>query len=71
MDDIMETVDLRKAYKGNVVVNDVNIHIPKGGNLWICRFEWCRKKYGYENDFEPCEAGRRGGPAFWRKSDGS
>lgn len=30
MDDIMETVDLRKAYKGNVVVNDVNIHIPKG-----------------------------------------
>lgn len=30
MDDIMETVDLRKVYKGNVVVNDVNIHIPKG-----------------------------------------
>lgn len=30
MDDIMETVDLRKAYKGNAVVNDVNIHIPRG-----------------------------------------
>lgn len=30
MDYIMETVGLRKSYKGNVVVNDVNIHIPKG-----------------------------------------
>jgi len=30
MDDIMETVDLRKAYKGNAVVNNVNIHIPRG-----------------------------------------
>lgn len=30
MDYIMETVGLRKAYKGNVVVDDVNIHIPKG-----------------------------------------
>ncbi len=26
----METVGLRKAYKGNIVVDDVNIHIPKG-----------------------------------------
>ena len=26
----METVGLRKSYKGNVVVNDVNIHVPKG-----------------------------------------
>lgn len=31
MDYIMETVGLRKSYKGNVVVNDVNIHVPKGG----------------------------------------
>ena len=30
MDYIMETVGLRKSYKGNVVVNDVNIHVPKG-----------------------------------------
>lgn len=30
MDYIMETVGLRKFYKGNVVVNDVNIHVPKG-----------------------------------------
>jgi len=30
MDYIMETVGLRKAYKGNAVVNDVNLHIPKG-----------------------------------------
>ena len=30
MDYIMETVGLRKAYKGNVVVDEVNIHIPKG-----------------------------------------
>ena len=30
MDYIMETVGLRKSYKGNVVVNDVNIHFPKG-----------------------------------------
>ena len=30
MDYIMETVGVRKAYKGNVVVDDVNIHIPKG-----------------------------------------
>lgn len=30
MDYIMETVGLRKSYKGNVVVNDANIHIPKG-----------------------------------------
>ena len=30
MDYIMETVGLRKAYKGNLVVDDVNIHIPKG-----------------------------------------
>lgn len=30
MDYIMETVWLRKSYKGNVVVNDVNIHVPKG-----------------------------------------
>lgn len=30
MDYIMETVGLRKAYKGNIVVDDVNIHIPKG-----------------------------------------
>lgn len=30
MDYIMETVGLRKAYKGNIIVDDVNIHIPKG-----------------------------------------
>ena len=30
MDNIMETIGLRKAYKGTVVVDDVNIHIPKG-----------------------------------------
>lgn len=30
MDYIMETVGLRKSYKGNVVVNDVNIHVPQG-----------------------------------------
>ena len=30
MDYIMETVGLRKSYKGNIVVNDVNIHVPKG-----------------------------------------
>ena len=30
MDYIMETVGLRKSYKGNVVVNDVTIHVPKG-----------------------------------------
>lgn len=30
MDDIMETLGLQKSYKGNVVVNDVNIHVPKG-----------------------------------------
>lgn len=30
MDYIMETIGLRKSYKGNVVVNDVNIHVPKG-----------------------------------------
>ena len=30
MDYIMKTVGLRKAYKGNIVVDDVNIHIPKG-----------------------------------------
>lgn len=30
MDYIMETVGLQKSYKGNVVVNDVNIHVPKG-----------------------------------------
>lgn len=30
MDYIMKTVGLRKSYKGNVVVNDVNIHVPKG-----------------------------------------
>lgn len=30
MDYIMGTVGLRKSYKGNVVVNDVNIHVPKG-----------------------------------------
>ena len=28
MDYIMETVGLKKSYKGNVVVNDVNIHVP-------------------------------------------
>lgn len=30
MDHIMETSGLRKSYKGNVVVNDVNIHVAKG-----------------------------------------
>lgn len=30
MDYILETSGLRKAYKGNIVVDDVNIHIPKG-----------------------------------------
>ena len=30
MDYIMETIGLRKSYKGNIVVDDVNIHIPKG-----------------------------------------
>ena len=32
MDHIMETSGLRKSYKGNVVVNDVNIHVPKGSS---------------------------------------
>ena len=27
MDYIMETVGLRKAYKGNIIVDDVNIHM--------------------------------------------
>ena len=30
MDAVMETVGLRKSYKGNVAADDVNIHIPKG-----------------------------------------
>lgn len=30
MNDIMETLGLQKSYKGNVVVNNVNIHVPKG-----------------------------------------
>ena len=30
MDYIMETVGLRKAYKDNIVVDDVNMHITKG-----------------------------------------
>ena len=30
MDYILKTIGLRKSYKGNVVVNDVNMHIPKG-----------------------------------------
>ena len=30
MDYIMETARLRKSYKGNVVADNVNIHIPKG-----------------------------------------
>ncbi len=30
MDYIMETAGLRKSYKGNTVVNEVDIHIPKG-----------------------------------------
>lgn len=30
MDYIMETVGLKKSYKGKTVVDDVNIHIPKG-----------------------------------------
>lgn len=30
MDYIMETFGLKKSYKGNVVVDDVNLHIPKG-----------------------------------------
>ena len=30
MDYIMETVGLRKAYKDNIVVDDVNMHISKG-----------------------------------------
>lgn len=30
MDAVMETVGLRKSYRGNAVVDDVNIHIPKG-----------------------------------------
>ena len=30
MDYIMETFGLKKSYKGNVVVDNVNLHIPKG-----------------------------------------
>ena len=30
MDYIMETIGLRKAYKDNIVVDDVNMHISKG-----------------------------------------
>ncbi len=30
MDYIMETMGLRKSYRGNVVVDNVNIHIPRG-----------------------------------------
>lgn len=30
MDYIMETVGLRKSYRGNAVVDNVNIHIPRG-----------------------------------------
>ena len=33
MDYIMETVGLRKAYKDNIVVDDVNMHISKGAIL--------------------------------------
>ena len=30
MDYIMETTGLKKSYKGNVVVDNVNLHVPKG-----------------------------------------
>ena len=58
MDYIMETSGLRKAYKGNIVVDDVNIHIPKGAI------------YGFVG---PNGAGarRRRGSAFRRKNQQS
>ena len=30
MDYILETTGLKKSFKGNVAVNDVSIHVPKG-----------------------------------------
>ncbi len=68
MDYIMETVGLRKAYKDNIVVDDVNMHISKGGNIWLCWSKRRRKKHGYENDFESYPARCWRGSAFRRKS---
>ena len=68
MDYIMETVGLRKAYKGNIVVDNVNIHIPKGAIYGFVGPKRCRKKHGYENDFEPYPVRCRRGSAFGRKS---
>ena len=60
MDYIMETVGLRKAYKDNIVVDDVNMHISKGAIYGFCWSKRRReKRHGYENDFEsyPADAG--------------
>ena len=43
MDYIMETVGLRKAYKDNIVVDDVNMHITKGAKYAFVRQNGARK----------------------------
>lgn len=68
MDYIMETVGLRKAYKDNIVVDDVNMHISKGAIYGFVGPNGSRKKHGYENDFESYPARCWRGSAFRRKS---
>lgn len=46
MDYIMETVGLRKAYKDNIVVDDVNMHISKGQENPIKQYNTKLKRHG-------------------------
>lgn len=65
MDYIMETVGLRKSYKGNVVVNDVNIHVPKGAIYGLCRPNGAGKSTVMKMNPEPYPARSRRSSAFW------
>lgn len=65
VDYIMETVGLRKSYKGNVVVNDVNIRSPKGLFMALSAERMPVKSTVMKMNPEPYPARSRRSSAFW------
>ncbi len=62
---LLQTKALTKQYGHQKAVDNVDIHIKKGANLWIYRQKRCRQDYLYENDWWSGKADKRRDIHVW------
>lgn len=56
---MIEISHLTKKYGTHVAVDDLNLTIEPGKNLWLLRTEWCRQINYNEHDYR-ISGGNRG-----------